>query len=87
MRCGNHGRDKIFTQVVELGVLVLDVPSSVASQKAVGGGALERFHHSSFWKVLPLRLLYGCFSRSFPTETLHTFNISYKFALLIQLRL
>jgi hypothetical protein len=55
MRCGKHGRDEIFTQVVELGVLVLDVPSFVAPQKAVGGGALERSYHTLCWKVLPLR--------------------------------
>ena len=30
--------------------------------------------------------LYGCLSSSFPTETLHTFNISHKSILLIQLR-
>jgi hypothetical protein len=72
---------------MELGVFVLDIPSIVAPEKTVRDGALERFHHTSCWKVLPLRLLYGCLSRSFPTETLHTFNISYKFVLLIQLRL
>jgi hypothetical protein len=87
MRCGKHRRDEIFTQIVELEVLVLDVPSFVAPQKTVGGGTLERFYHTLCWKVLALQLLYGCLSRSFPTETLHTCNVSYKFVLLIQLRL
>ena len=32
IRCGEPGGDEIFTQVVELGVLVLEVPSFVAPQ-------------------------------------------------------
>jgi hypothetical protein len=57
------------------------------AKKAVGVGAFERFYHTLSTKVISLRLSYGCLSRSFPTETLHTFNISYNFALLIQLGL